>query len=241
MDKNIPINEEITTASIDQEGKIYLGTVAGNLHRFSPDGEESEFFSAIANFPITSLTTWNRLKFFIFFRDPQTFYYLDRFNTLSNTYNLSQYESSLAWLCTPGVDNSIWTLNIGYNELRKYNEQTRQLQLSTPLSIDLNTATQMRAYQNLLIISDSKQGLYFFDQYANLLQQVSITGINCFQVQDKQLIFFADGFIYSVDAFEPQKIEKIKAPNGAFIAGFRSGGHYIFIGEKVIQVYRRAL
>lgn len=239
--KTIPIREGITATGIDSDGRIYVGTAAGNLHRFSADGTESEFFSGIANFPVTSVAAWNRLKVFIFFRDPQQFYYLDRFNTVSTTYSLNTYESELSWLCSPGVDNSLWVLNVGYNELRKYNDQTSQLLLSTPLTIDLNTATQIRAYQNLLIISDSTQGIFFFDQYGSELRHIPQKGVNSFQVLNGKLIFFAGGYIHLMDTFDPEKEETIKAPEGAFRDVLQSGERYVFTQSHQLLIYTRQL
>ena len=48
-------------------------------------------------------------------------------------YLTNTFQEEMAQLCTPGVDNSIWVLSTEYNELSKFNIQTRQL--SKDLSI----------------------------------------------------------------------------------------------------------
>ena len=233
------INEKITSYSIDSQDQIYIGTSSGNLHRFNKDGTESEFYCAIANFPVTSLAAWNRLKVFVFYKSPQEFYYLDRFNTFSNSYDLSEYSSELINECTPGVDNSLWVLSSSYNELRKYNLQTKQLIFATPLDIDVENVTHMRAFQNLVLISDRDEGLYLFDQFGNILTQLEISGIEHFQIGAGSIVFLCDEGIVSLDPFQPSSYETIKAPSGAFKGFLKSDTNYFLIRSSDVLVYRR--
>ena len=233
------VNEKLTSYSIDNQNQIYLGTSSGNLHRFSQDGQESEFYSAIANFPVTSIAAWNRLKVFLFYRNPQEFYYLDRFNTFSNSYDLSEYSDELANECTPGIDNSLWILSSSFNELRKYNLQTKQLIFANPLSVDMENVTHMRAFQNLVIISDKEEGMYFFDQFGNLLTQIELAGIDHFQIQSGKVIFLCEEGVVTIDPFQPNSYETIKAPEGAFKGLLKSDTTYFLIRSGDVLVYRR--
>lgn len=236
--KTITQNENITAQSIDPEGRLYIGTSNGNLYRYDQDGSESEFYSSQGNFPVTQVSAWNRFKVFLFFRDPQQFLFLDRFNTTPISYELAGYQAELVTLCTPGTDNSVWTLSAGYHELRKYNTQNKQPITTTPLQADLHTATYMRAYQNLLIISDPRTGLYFFDQYGNLLVKSPWLGVDYFQIWGNQLIFLEGSEIILMDAFAPGKVQKIKAPQGGFLRVLKSEDRFYFIKENTVYIYR---
>lgn len=234
----IALNQTITSYSIDQQGYLYIGTRQGEVYRYLTSGLEDEHFSAIGNAPVTTLEASNRLKPFLYYRDTQQFTFLDRFTTTPVTYEVSNFQSDLAWLVTPGTDNSIWILASTFNELRKFNIQTKALILTTPLSIDLSNAAHMRSYQNLTIISDKQKGLYFFDQYGNLLDQQRITGITQFYIYQKKIIALSDRGILKIDPFSPEKQETIKAPNGAFKGVLNFEEVYFLIQEASVQIYR---
>ncbi|MEQ8470951.1 MAG: hypothetical protein RIC35_07195 [Marinoscillum sp.] len=235
----INFNERITAYSIDPDNRIYIGTATGSLYRYEPNGQESEYYSAIANFSVTSVAAWNRFKVFVFYQNPQEFYFLDRFNTVSNSYDISEYSKDLINQCTPGVDNSLWMLSASYNELRKYNQQSKQLLFSNPLDMDVSSVSHMRAFQNLLIISDREEGLKFFDQFGNLLTEVGFEKIDHFQISGGKLIFYSSDYVHSIDPFNPGADETIKAPNGAFIGLLKYEEDYFFIQGNRILIFRR--
>ncbi len=234
----IHVNEEITCYSLDNQNILYIGTSSGNLHKFNENGSEHELYSVNANFPLTSIATWNRLKVFLFYKNLQEFYYLDRFNTFSNSYDLSEFSSELVNACTPGLDNSLWVLGSSYNELRKYNLQTQQLMLSNPLSLKLEDVTHMRAFQNLMIISDRQAGLHLFDQFGNVLSQLPLTGIDYFEIRSGKVVCISDQGIVTLDPFNPDDYKAIKAPEGAFKGLLKSDTNYFLIGASNILVYR---
>ena len=234
----ISVKERISTYSIDNQNQLYLGTISGNLYRYDEAGDQSEFYSAIANFKVTSVEAWNRMKVFLFYRDPQTYYFLDRFNTLSNSYDISEYSDELVYECTPGIDNSIWVLTSSYNELRKYNLQTKQLLFTNLLDIDVKNVTHIRAYRNLVIISDSEEGIYLFDQFGNLLTELPYPKVNHFQITSGRLQFLCDEGIVSIDPFNPNDTEITKAPEGAFSGMLVGDSLYFFMQRDQVLVFR---
>jgi|GEM_PF-1359437 len=235
--EEMKLDETITAQSIDPDGRLYIGTSSGNVHRYNPDGNESEYFSAIANFPITTISAWNRFKIFIYYQNTQEFYFLNRFNTTPIRYEIGDFENDLATLCTPGIDNSVWILSTAYNELRKYNTQTKQLQLANPLRLNLGSATYMRAFQNLVIIADPENGLYFFDQYGNKQGQINEQGISYFQISGDEMIYLQEDNVCYRNIFKPELVKKEKAPSGSFSQVIKSGDRFFFIGEDKIALY----
>lgn len=234
----ISLKERVTSYSIDNQNQLYVGTISGNLYRYEGK-DQSEFYSAIANFKLTSVEAWNRMKVFLFYRNPQEFYYLDRFNTVSNSYDLSEYSDELVYECTPGVDNSLWVLTSSYNELRKYNLQTKRLLFANPLDIDVENVTHIRAYQNLVIISDREEGIYIFDQFGNLLTELEYANVNHFQIEAGKLLFHCDEGIIKLDPFNPNDAETTKAPDGAFDGLVKGDSSYYFCKKSQILVFRR--
>lgn len=239
---SVDLKESVSAISVDPDGMAYLGTTEGNLQRLTPSGQQDEYFSAIANSPLTLIEAWNKFKLFLFFRDLQKITFLNRFATTPVVYDLETFDMGYAWLVTPGVDNSIWVLSSNFNELRKYNIQTKQLILTVPLTVDLHQAVHMRAYQNLLIISDKGRGLYLFDQFGNLLQTIDAVGVGYFQIQNGKIIYMQGGSIHLLDPFHSTRIEKVSIPEGAsFEQLLVVGQSYFFVGKNKIMIYRREL
>lgn len=239
--KTIKLKNEITAQSVDTDGKIYLGTMAGDMLRYDQDGNETELYSAVGNFPVTLISAWNRFKVFLYFKSPQQFIFLDRFSTSPITYSLADYQRPLVTLCAPGIDNSVWALSADYNELRKYNIQNSNVLLTNPLQINLSNASYMQAYQNLVLISDTQQGIHFFDQYGNLQFSHPEKGVSYFQVVNDQLVFLAGAWITTIDVFRPGNITKIKAPPGGFNNVLKWGDRYYFIGKDQVLIYQLTL
>ena len=239
--KTITLKNEITAQSVDTDGKIYIGTTAGDMLRYDQDGNETEVYSAIGNFPVTLISAWNRFKVFLYYKSPQQFIFLDRFSTTPITYSLSDYQRNLVTLCAPGIDNSVWVLSADYNELRKYNIQNSNVLLSNPLQINLSNASYMQAYQNLVLISDSQQGIHLFDQYGNLQMSHTEKGVSYFQVVNEQLVFLAGEWITSIDVFRPGSITKTKAPREGFSNVLKWGDRYYFISKNQVLIYQLSL
>lgn len=235
----LEFHENITSYSIDPDNRIYIGTSSGSLFRYESTGKESDYYSGIANFEVTSISAWNRFRVFVFFEKPQAFYVLDRFNTISNTYELSEYSDGLISQCTPGVDNSLWALSTSYNELRKYNQHNKQLLFSNPLKINVSQVSHMRAFQNLLIISERTEGIKIFDQFGNLLTEINIPEVDHFQILGGKLVFYSQNQIYSMNPFSPKGYETVKAPKGAFTGVLKSEEDYFFFQRNRVLIFGR--
>ncbi|RED99529.1 hypothetical protein [Marinoscillum furvescens] len=234
---SIKTDVPITAFDADPQGNLYVGTAAGNVIKYAPSLLSRELYSDLANFPVTSIAAWNRLRVFVFFQDDQQFAFLDRFTAQPKINQLESYTHDLIWQCSPGIDNSLWALSTAYHELRKYNLQTRELITALPLQQSLKEVTHIRAYQNLLLVSDKETGIFIFDQYANLQHKINQKGVHHFQIIDGQLLFYAKGQVHRVDLFQPYSHERLKAPEGAFSAVLDLVGNYAFISPDQIALY----
>lgn len=237
LEKKIILKESITSCDIDPEARIYVGTSNGNVYRYDANGVESEAYSAISNFPVTMINAWNRFKVFLFYQSSQQFHFLDRFNATPQSYELTEYQTHWATLSAPGTDNSVWILSTKNNELKKFNIQSKQELISNPLTVDLGSASYMRAYQNLLIIADPENGIYQFDRFGNLQNHLNEKGVSYFQIENKKLIYLLDDQIIFRDIYSPQANEKIKAPKRGLYQVVKSGDRFFFVGKQSLSIY----
>lgn len=236
-EKSISLNTKITAQSIDPEGNIYIGTANGNIHRLDSNGDQKELFSAINNFPISLINAWNKFKIFAYIESEQQFHFLDRFNTSPQLYQITDYTEGLVSIATPGLDNSIWILTTGFNELKKYNIQNRRLIISNPLNLKINRPVSMRAFQEFLIIADAEYGIFFFDRFGNFFRQIEEKGINHFQVENDQLIYLKGNELNIRPLRNLELVEKIKIPPRDFYKVLRYQNRFYFIDEKNLMIY----
>jgi len=234
---SITVSYKISSYAIDQEGKIYLGSTDGDIFRYDQEGNEDKVFSGINYSAVTTIEPWNRLKLFLFYRENQTIVYLDRFVATATPYQLHQLNIGFGSLATIGVDNSFWVLEARQNELRKYSNN-KALLFSTPVnSINLEHASHIRAYQNLLILLDANKGFYFFDQFGNPVTEVSVTGARYFHIFNQQVITYDGKWIIEFDPFGPSSVRRINSPNDKFLAVLKTKNYYLFIKEQRVIKY----
>lgn len=232
--------QEISATSVDSKGQIYIGTTEGNLIRYNVDGVEDEYYSALNNSAVSMIQTWNRLKVFTFFQKQQSIAVLDRFTTTPKTIDLRDLGLQFAWLFTPGVDNSYWAFSTETKELIKYDDQNLNILFRIALKNDikLDKATYMRAFKNLLIISDENSGIWIFDQFGDLKGQILEKGIRQIQIDDN-FIHATNGNDYlKFDPFKLEIIERKKAPGeGAFWSVEISGERFLFFSRNEVYIY----
>jgi hypothetical protein len=239
--KSVKLEAPIVSSSMDAQYFLYLADQSGTLGKYDSLGNLLEIYSDMGNMPITTIEAWNRLKIFIYTSSNQQFLFLDRFNTTPVKYELRDFDNSLVSLCTPGVDNSLWVLNTDYNELRKYDLQTRRLISSNPQNQVLAEASYMRAYKNQLIISTPQSGLYFYDQFGNYQMQSQELGAISFQIVKDEIQFIRDGEILKLNRFTGKTIDIAAVPETNCIAFYQLGNRYIFIKKNELLIYKKTL
>ncbi len=233
---SISVPYQIASFAIDQEGKIYLGSVEGDIYRYDENGKEDKLFSGINYSKASIIEPWNRLKLFIFYRENQLIVYMDRFITSPTEYLLNELNVGFVNLATPGVDNSFWLVESSFNELRKYKE--KELIFNTPLkNIDTREATHIRAYQNLLILLNPQFGFYFFDQFGNSLTELPLKGCEYFHISNGTVLTYNGNEVISFDPNQPFQMQKAKAPEGNYKGVLKMDKSYYFILQQGIVKY----
>ncbi len=234
---SIEIEGEISTYTTDYMSNLYVATTDGKLLRFNPDSRESQIFSVpdIAN--ITLIEAWNPLRPFIFSRDQQEFFYVERFTSSSNIYSLSDLTREYVELATRGTDNSIWIVESPNLQLKKFNESDGTLILEIPIGrlYNIQSLDYLKAYKNLLIASSSDNGIYLFEQFGNMLEHVPEKGISSFIISEDKLVSTVNDQMVVIDLNELKK-EALTGPpdyTGLVIIGKR----YFFLRNNTIDIY----
>ena len=187
--------------SIDRQGNIYVAASNGDIDRYDRQGLFSKHFSPTKKAQPTLLEAWQGLRTFVFYQDFQEYLFLDRFLSQSERYELADQKiSSTISLATIAADNNLWTFDNQNLSLKKMDLQNGEIISDTNLNFILKNKTHeftyMREYQNLLFLSDKKEGVLVFDNIGNHIETLPLMAVNHFSFSGTKLItLFGDKLV----------------------------------------------
>jgi len=131
-------------------------------------------------------------------------------------------------------DNQIWIYDPIEAQLKKINSegdilfQSRHLKQATKNSLNINFLLERN---NQLYLNDPSKGVFVFDNFGQLQQQLSITGIHHFQLLQEQLIYLKDGLIHYYN-LETGETKTTKNPYLTKATMVRNLAQQIIIAQK---------
>jgi len=235
--KSIPFSETITAVGNDINGLIYLGSSDGKLIRIDPFTSKTDQFSLSNMSAISYIDAWNSLKIFIFLVDNQEYMYLDRFIADFRRYNVPENSNGITGFVLPAPDHSIWVLEQPQLQLSKYNDANQKLINTVPLTLSLNIEeiTYARAFQNLLLVAEKKNGLLIFDSFGNLIKQFPLNQIQSILITSDLAFVLHEGGLLELQLTVGGGIINHYIPDG-YQYGMRVKSDFILINSKKLDV-----
>ena len=215
--------------SIDKSGDLYVGDIHGNVLKLDAGLEELQRFSPSRKGGITTLDAWNPLRGFVGFGDIQEYVFLDRFLVSENRFSLQDI-SSYVGVCAPSMDNNIWLVDYADFSLKKYNISFNQIEINRAFDLVLNPndyeISQIREYQNLVFMCDSRSGILVFDNLGNYLYTITYDGILSFSFWKNEINFLRGTELISRDLYT-EDLVSIPMPKGTLLA-VKTEKYYFF-------------
>ncbi len=185
----------LTTDALQQ---IYVATDEGKLIKLSKDGKTLFEYNNRRLGPLSSIDATNPFNILVYYKDLATIVLLDR--TLSplkeiNLFELNIFEAQAVGLSN---DNHIWIYDPISAQLKKINKEGKILFQSRDLKQVLRSTLNINSLierNNQLYLNDPAKGIFIFDNFGQLQQQIPIIGIQHFQLLQEQLIYLQDGLI----------------------------------------------
>jgi len=235
---SMKVNLRITAVSVDPQSQLYLGCENGEIVVFDAGGNEKNRYLFPGMGVPSLIDAWNPLRPFVFFQDTQQYLYLDRFTVNPRVYSFKTMGTTFVSLAAPGMDNSLWTLQLPGFELKKRDQTTLSEILNIPLrnTRQVSQISQFKSYRNLLILTDLQLGLLLYDQFGNVLRSHPDVRSSHIQVYQDSIYAYDGTTLYIVPAFENKKREAIPAPTGYNYA-LAMPGYFLFIGEQQVDRY----
>lgn len=206
----LEINGDFT---VDHFGNIYLYT-KNEIQKIDSLGVLKNKYSNNALGKIHSMDVSNPLKILVFYQENSSIVFLD--NTLSEQgKSVSLQNTSVEFITHACVsqNNGFWVYDPQMFELKRFDEQLNQLSNSGNLyqiTKEVLKPTQIIERDNQIILSDEKNGVYFFDLNGNFIKK--------FPCEECHLLEYYNSIItYEQDAtlmqYHMQYLEKKSIPN----------------------------
>lgn len=221
--ESIKLNNPAHQISIDRQGNIYVSSLNGAIDKYDSNGELQAHYSPTKKSTPRIIEAWQGLRVFAFYKDFQEYSFFNRFLGESERYTFgNQQVTSNLSLSTIATDNNIWALDAQQLSLKKIdinsNEAISETNLNLILKNNTHDFTYIREYQNLVFISDSKNGILVFDNIGNYLETLPLFNISFFSFKDSSLISIQNGKVIYFDIYTKQKKEvSLPDPSYTFV------------------------
>ena len=221
----------LTTDALQQ---IYVATDEGKIVKLSSDGKKLFEYNNRRLGQVASIDATNPFNILVYYNDLATIVLLDR--TLSplkeiNLFDLNIFEAQAVGLSN---DNHIWIYDPIEAQLKKINKegkilfQSRDLKQVIKSTLNVNSLLEQN---NRLYLNDPSKGIFIFDNFGQLQQQIPILGIHHFQLLEEQLVYLKEGSIqyYNLKTGEKQTSNNPYTANATTI---RINSQEVIIAQK---------
>ncbi len=206
--KQTHLAQSPTAYSLDTENNIFLGFTNGGLQKIPSEGNSTtQPFSLPNQSSITLLEAQNNRKIFLFYRDIQQIFILDRFSAIPKKYDVLTYGIDFAESACISPDGTFWIAENNPQRLKKIDPLRNSILHEVQHNLGDSIAI-MRAFGNLLLIAD-ENGFQILDQFGNLNGTINLKEISYFQVLNNLIYITHPKGLVKIDPYKPAIIEEL--------------------------------
>lgn len=241
--KTIENTFPITAVSMDRYGLFYAANEQGNIYKYDSTGALLFTYSPPKKSDITLLEAWRNVNIFVFNRSFQEFVFLDRFMSPSTTNKIKSSTVGFARLATTSNDNNLWLIDETDFSLKKYNLNSGNIDLSTPLDLVLDPSVYemnfMREYQNLVFLNDKNSGIFIFDNMANYKTKIPVKGLSMIGFYNDELYLQEGDSLTFINIYTYAERKESLPELGNFQYIVYTASRLYLFNEKSIYVFKR--
>lgn len=182
----------VTDFQIDNLGNLYMLTGSGLLKKYNDKGDSLNVFNDVRRYgTLFSMDVTNPLKIVLYYRDFSTVVMLDRFLNRVNVVDLRKagvFQSKAVGL---SYDNNLWVYDEQGARLKKIGEDGKVLMETVDLRQVLTrvpSPDKLLDRDGFVYLYDSAAGLYVFDYYGALKNELALTGLTDVNVINNTIV-----------------------------------------------------
>lgn len=236
------ITGDIVSFTVDNLDNVYLLNSRGQLKKIDLNGDSVAVFNNLKKYGQASLIdVSNPLKVLLYYKDFATIVVLDRFLNARNTIDLRKSNILQVNAIGQSYDNNIWLYDELDNKLKKIADDGKLLQETPDFRLLLgNAITPDKIFDEnkYVYIYDSTYGVYVFDYFGSLKNNIMIDHWNNFKVAGKFIFGSRNDslFRYEISSFRLDEWKKPPQLLQSKLFNFTSTRLYA-LKENGIEVY----
>jgi len=199
--------------TVDNLGNLYMLTSKGLLKKYNNRGDSLNVFNDVRRYgSVYAMDVTNPMKVLLYYRDFSTVVMLDRFLNRINIVDLRKAGIFQAKAVALSYDNNLWVFDEQSAKLKKIGDDSKLLSETVDLRQVLNaipSPDKIIDRDGFVYLYDKDKGLYIFDYYGALKNELAITGLTGLQVINKTVLGRKDNkFVkYTLGTFDMQEVE----------------------------------
>ena len=217
---------DIARFTADNLGNIYVLTGKGLLKKYGSNGDSLSVFNEVRRYGnVYAVDVTNPLKVILYYRDFSTVVMLDRFLNRINAVDLRKAGIFQAKALAASYDNNLWVFDEQSAKLKKIGDDGRLIMETTDLR---QVLTRVPSPQKIIdrdgfvYLCDEERGIYIFDYYGTLKNELALTGISDIQIINKTILGRKNGSFVryqlgTLDLKQANLPSQIKAPDNICI------------------------
>ncbi|MBX2925808.1 MAG: hypothetical protein KF746_26675 [Chitinophagaceae bacterium] len=232
----------ISSFSVDNLGNLYILTSGGLLKKLNGQGDSLNVFNEVRRYgTFYQMDVTNPLKVLLYYKDFSTVVMLDRFLNRINTIDFRKSGIFQAKAVGLSYDNNVWIYDEQAARLKKISDDGKLLSetvdLRQVLSV-LPSPEKIIDRDGFVYLYDPAKGLYVFDYYGALKNELPITQLTDLQVMGKTIVGRRDGsFVkYTLGSLDLQEFRLPESIQTTEKMCIMPQGIYV-MKERNIEVY----
>jgi hypothetical protein len=194
------VTDDIAAFTVDNLDNIYILNNRNQLKKIDSRGDSVAVYNNVRNYgKATLIDVSNPLKVLLYYQDFATIVVLDRFLNAKATIDLRKQNILQAKAIGQSYDNKIWIYDELENKLKKIDDDGKVLQ-ETPdfrlLTGQAPVPVKIFDEDKYVYLYDSLQGVYVFDYYGTLKNNIMISKWKNFKVAGKYIFGSKDNTLY---------------------------------------------
>lgn len=206
---------DIVDFTVDNLDNVYILNSRNQVKKFDVKGDSVAVFNDIKKFgKATLIDVSNPLKVLLYYKDFATVVMLDRFLNVVNTIDLRKENILQAKVIGQSYDNKIWVYDELEGKLKKIDEDGKLLLETPDFRLLLGQApapVKIFDENKYVYIYDSLLGVYVFDYYGALKNNIMIDHWQNFKVAGKYIFGSRAGILYRYE-IKTYRVDDWKMP-----------------------------
>jgi hypothetical protein len=216
---------DIAAFTVDNLDNVYILDGRNQLKKYNNNGDSVAVFNDVKKYgQVSYMDVSNPLKVLLYYQDFSTVVMLDRLLNIRNTIDLRKQNIFRAKAIGQSYDNKIWVYDELENKLKKIDEDGKLLLETPDFRLLLGQALspfKLFDENKYVYLYDSLYGVYVFDYYGALKNNIMIQRWNNFKVAGKYIFGSKSDTLYRYEIITfqydewkmPEQIFRSKAFN----------------------------